>query len=179
MSSGITSAFVPRLRPSVDRTRGGTWWRASTRDLSTGFLNHDAFSSVGASVIRSATRRGEALSALVVRCEVAPGSVVPDPKVVMGVASALRNEFAADEVVARERFDFIVLLPSTDEVGAVEVCNRLSAALYGEGGDEDVTASVSIGASTRPPDDEGALRELLAAARTRTGEDALRREFDR
>jgi PleD family two-component response regulator len=172
MSSGLTSAFFPRLRSRGDEPRTGTWWRASTREHSTGFLNPTALESVGASMVRAATRRGEPLSALVLRCDPPAGKQSPDPATTIAVADALRASFSGDEVVARNGAEFVVLLPATDEVGAVEACATVAAAFEHDPEEASIGEAVAIGTATRAPEGDGAMAALLTAARARVADDA-------
>jgi hypothetical protein len=170
MSGGLASAFFPRQR-GREEPRTGTWWRASTREVSSGFLNVAALDSVGASMVRAATRRGEPLSALVLRCAAPVGKQTPEPVVTIAVTDVLRASFSGDEVVARNGAEFVVLLPATDEVGSVEACALVVRSM----GDSEAEM-VAIGAATRAPEGDIGLAGLVGAARTRAGADALLRD---
>jgi hypothetical protein len=142
----------------------------------TGFLNFDSLDTVGASVVRAADRRGEPLSALVVVCAAADGEALPEPRVLVCTAEVLRETFSADEVVARRECEFVVLLPGTDEAGAVAACGQFVDGLADDDPAGDLRHLVSVGTATRPPEGGAVLATLVARARVRAVEDTERRE---
>ena len=165
MASAMAAAFFPRMR-GTDRPRSSGWWQSSTRDRTTGLLNAAALESVGAAVVRAAVRREEPVAALVVRCaddaDERAGS-----RTVARVASALRETFAGDEVVARTGRSFTVLLPATDAELAVRAEAALSRALEADGarGRDGIALGVAASAAGEAVSLRSLLNQATAVAR--------------
>jgi hypothetical protein len=173
MSNGTVSGLLPHLRHRSPRSRSGTRWRASSRDQSTGLLNASALGSAGASIMRATDRRGEPISAVVIRCVPARDSSEPDDPFWSEVVDVVRSTFDHGELIVRDGWELIVLLPSTDEPGAVGACARLAGVLEGVDGRGGV---VLFGAATRPPGHEYDLAHLLERARGRVDEESERND---
>ena len=80
-------------------------------------------------------------------------------EVLRRVASSLRSAVRAHDLVARYGGEeFIVLMPSTDAGGAMQVAERLRAAVAaGPWADRPITASIGVATATVPTTDAAAL----------------------
>lgn len=144
---------------------------ASVRDQLTGLANRRGLALVGAQMVESARRQGDAVHALFVdieglaRVNAAHGHAVGD-EVIVAVAEALRAATRATDVVARWGGDEFAMVGPGAGMAPLELERRVreSVVLAADPGAEAWSVRVSAGGAMLAPWDSGSLETLLGKA---------------
>ena len=161
----ITTMFASDIRYGLNKVK----LQSETDDL-TGTLNRRGFAIVADRVFGQATRYNRAVSLLVIDCDNLKqvndtlGHKAGDSLLVTLVKS-VEGQLRHTDVLARHGGDeFIVLLPETPAAGALDVAERIRAAVAANAlalNGKVVSTTVSIGAASYPQD--GSALDLLLA----------------
>lgn len=131
--------------------------RAANRDGLTGLLNVTAFRAATGEISRAAGRVPSTLSMLFVDVDHFKsindrfGHAIGD-EILLAIAHAIRDAVRARDIVARiGGEEIVVLLPETDEFGAVRVGEKVRAAVESarpRAEDRELVVTVSVGSAT-------------------------------